>query len=85
MKAGERYHKWVKWSEEDQVYIGYCPDLFTPIHGDDEVQVFADLIECVNEEIEYLLKNNMPLPEARTRPVLVSAELEPVAQIEEAA
>jgi hypothetical protein len=21
------YHRWVAWSEEDQAYIGRCPDL----------------------------------------------------------
>lgn len=31
MKTIEKYHKWVEWSEEDQVYIGKCPDLFTGI------------------------------------------------------
>ncbi len=40
MKAIDRYHKWVEWSEEDQVYIGQCPDLITGIHGDDPLQVY---------------------------------------------
>jgi hypothetical protein len=35
MKDLDRYHKWVEWNEEDQVYIGKCPDLITGIHGDD--------------------------------------------------
>ena len=25
MKLIDQYHKWVEWSEEDQVYIGKCP------------------------------------------------------------
>ncbi len=42
MKTIDQYHKWVEWSEEDQVYIGKCPDLITGIHGDDPVKVFQD-------------------------------------------
>ncbi len=34
MKKADQYHKWVEWSEEDQTYIGRCPDLITGIHGD---------------------------------------------------
>ena len=47
MKTGDQYHKWVEWSDEDQAYIGKCPDLITGIHGSDPVQVFADLCETV--------------------------------------
>ena len=28
MKVIDTYHKWVEWSDEDQVYIGKCPELF---------------------------------------------------------
>jgi len=34
MKTGDQYHKWVEWSEEDQTYIGKCPDLISGIHGE---------------------------------------------------
>lgn len=27
MKAADQYHRFVRWSAEDQIYIGYCPDL----------------------------------------------------------
>src|SRR5688572_25670124 len=26
MKPIDEYHRWVEWSDEDQVYIGKCPD-----------------------------------------------------------
>ena len=29
MKDFDKYHKWIEWSEDDQVYIGKCPDLIT--------------------------------------------------------
>ena len=28
MKPEDRYHRFVRWSDEDQCYIGYCPDLY---------------------------------------------------------
>ena len=28
-KETDKYYRWVAWSEEDQVYIGHCPDLFS--------------------------------------------------------
>ena len=28
MKPEDRYLKFIRWEEEDQSYVGYCPDLF---------------------------------------------------------
>ncbi|MGC6565902.1 MAG: hypothetical protein ACON38_09885 [Akkermansiaceae bacterium] len=28
MKVDDQYHRFVRWSDEDEVYIGYCPDLY---------------------------------------------------------
>ena len=41
MKASDQDHKWVEWSEEDQTYIGKCPDLLPGIHGDDPVRRYT--------------------------------------------
>ena len=38
MKPSDQFHKWVEWSEEDQTYIGKCPDLITGIHGENPLQ-----------------------------------------------
>ena len=45
MKAADRYHHFVRWSEEDQLYIGDCPDLYVGgvCHGTNDVQVYAKL------------------------------------------
>ncbi|MDE0283274.1 MAG: hypothetical protein OXN26_01810 [Gammaproteobacteria bacterium] len=43
MKISDRYHKWVEWNEEDQVYIGKCPDLITGIHGDNPMSLYGEL------------------------------------------
>ena len=69
MKAIDRYHKWVEWSEEDQVYIGKCPDLITGIHGDDPLQVYEELCEVIADVIHHFESEGLPLPEPQVRPV----------------
>ena len=34
MKPSDQYHKWIEWTEEDQIYIGKCPDFISGIYGD---------------------------------------------------
>ena len=47
------YEKIVYWSEEDQVFIGMCPELFYGgVHGDDSVEVFKELCEAADEWVE---------------------------------
>ena len=70
MKAADQYHKWVQWSEEDQVYVGKCPDLITGIHGDDPVQLYRDLCEVVEEVIAHFQAAGKPLPAPRTHPMM---------------
>ncbi|MCA9078532.1 MAG: hypothetical protein KDA93_26130 [Planctomycetaceae bacterium] len=69
MKASDQYHKWVEWSDEDGTYIGRCPDLLTGIHGDDPVQLYAELCDVADEAVQYFLDNGRPLPTPRTRPM----------------
>jgi hypothetical protein len=40
MRTTDAYQKWVKWSDEDGVYLGKCPDLITGIHGDYPVKLY---------------------------------------------
>lgn len=68
MRAADRYHKWVEWSDEDQAYIGHCPDLITGIHGDDPQQVYRELCEVVDEAIAVLEQDGRPLPPPTVRP-----------------
>ncbi|MCB1093118.1 MAG: pilus assembly protein HicB [Verrucomicrobiae bacterium] len=70
MNAADRYHKWVEWSDEDQAYLGKCPDLITGIHGDDPVAVYRELCEVVAEVIEAFNDTGKPLPPSRTRPMM---------------
>jgi predicted HicB family RNase H-like nuclease len=59
-----RYAKFVEWSEEDKVFIGQCPQMFGGgVHGHDEAAVYKELCEAVEEWVELLHKDNVPLPE----------------------
>lgn len=69
MKDSDRYHKWIEWSDEDQVYIGKCPDLITGIHGDDPVPLYSELCTVVDEVIAYFRFQGRPLPAATVRPM----------------
>ena len=44
MKTEDRYLKFVMWSDEDQSYVGHCPDLFPwggVCHGQTEEETYA--------------------------------------------
>jgi hypothetical protein len=69
MKPSDRYHKWVEWSDEDQTYIGKCPDLITGIHGDDPRNVYAELCEVVEEVINHFNSEGRALPNPTVRPM----------------
>jgi hypothetical protein len=70
MKIEDRYLKFVLWSDEDHLYVGYCPDLFPwggVCHGQDEEQTYAQLRVLVQEEIEELSAAGKDLPIPATR------------------
>jgi predicted RNase H-like HicB family nuclease len=69
MKAADAYHKWVEWSDENGVYVGKCPDLITGIHGDDPVQLYADLASVVEEVVAHFEQDGRQLPPVRVRPM----------------
>ena len=76
MKAQDHYLKFVRWSEEDGAYIGYCPDLFPwggVCHHTEEQWAYQELSELVNEEIEALTAAGQALPEPITRPMREAA------------
>ena len=62
-KPSDRYLKLVVWSEEDQCYVGRCPDLMLGgVHGSNETTVFAELCEAVDEWIRLCESDGRPLP-----------------------
>ena len=63
MNDSVKYIKIVEWSEEDQYFIGYCPGIIGPCcHGTDEIEVYRQLCEIVDEWIEIFHRDNEVLP-----------------------
>lgn len=70
-KPTDIYHRWVAWSEEDQLYIGRCPDLFGGgVHGKDPIKVARELQQVIDEVEEIHKEDNRPLPPVRVRPTV---------------
>ena len=72
MKAQDQYLKFVQWEEADNLYVGYCPDLFPwggVCHGTTEEEAYHALCALVHEEVEELLQTGKELPPASTRPM----------------
>ena len=72
MKAEDRYLKFVRWSDEDRSYIGYCPDLFPwggVCHGSTEETAYRKLRLLVREEVTQLNRKRQALPPPSTRPM----------------
>ena len=64
MPESAKYIKIVEWSDEDECFIGYCPGIIGPCcHGDNEVEVFRQLCEIVDELLVHAQKKNKPLPQ----------------------
>jgi len=58
------FAKFVEWSDEDECFIGRCPELFVGgVHGQDEAKVYAELCEVAEEWVELLDKDGHELPE----------------------
>lgn len=63
MKDSARYVKIVEWSNADQCYVGSAPGLILGgCHGDDEMVVFAELCQIVEEVIELYKVDGKQLP-----------------------
>ena len=63
MTESAKYVKIVEWSDEDKCFIGYCPGIIGPsAHGPDEIEVYRQLCEIVDEWIEIFHRDNEPLP-----------------------
>ena len=72
MKIENQYLKFVRWEDEDGLYVGYCPDLFpwgAICHGRTEEETYGQLCALVREEVEDLLKAGKELPPSSTRPM----------------
>ncbi len=63
MNEGAKYVKIVEWSDDDNCFIGSCPELFYGgCHGMDQHAVFAELCQIVEETIELYRKDGRSMP-----------------------
>ena len=67
MTPGDRYVKLVEWSDEDNCFIGSCPELFYGgCHGSDPRAVFDELCRIVEETVSTRQTDGTPLPAGET-------------------
>ena len=65
-KESDVYKKIVYWSDEDNCFIGMCPELmYGGVHGDDVFEVFRELNEAIEEVIEIYREEGISLPEPK--------------------
>jgi hypothetical protein len=66
-KPSDRYPLFVSWSDEDQVFIGYCPALFVGgvCHDENRIAAYAKLVQIVEEDIQSRLEKGEILPEPK--------------------
>ncbi len=63
MEKSAQYLKIVEWSDEDQCYVGRCPELMLGgVHGKNEQKVFAELCTVIDEWIEISKEDGDALP-----------------------
>ena len=72
MKTQDRYLMFVHWSEEDRLYVGFCPDLFPAggiCHGKTTIEAYQKLSEIVEDTVTTAEEQGLPLPPPHTRPM----------------
>lgn len=81
MGLESRYLKIVEWSDEDNCFIGRCPELFYGgCHGDNEREVFDRLCQVVKETVALYEQDGKPLPKpslARTSSTACNGSRDP--------
>ncbi len=59
-----QFTKIVEWSEEDQCFVGRCPEIMLGgVHGSDEAKVYAELCQAVEEMLELIHADGAKLPQ----------------------
>lgn len=62
----------VRWSQKDQLYVGYCPDLFPAggvCHGQTSVEAFRKFAGIVEDTVATAREQCLPIPPPLTRPM----------------
>jgi predicted RNase H-like HicB family nuclease len=65
-READLYQKIVVWSDDDQCFVGTCPELmYGGVHGDDPIEVFKELGEAIEEVIEIYKQDGTSLPKPK--------------------
>lgn len=68
MKKSDKYLKIVEWSEDDHCYVGSVPGWIGKCcHGNDELKVYTELCDIVDEWIKIYKEDGKPLPAATNK------------------
>ena len=63
MNNKDKFLKIVEWSQEDNCYVGSCPELiYGGCHGNDPRAIFDQLCRIVDEIIALYDEDGKPLP-----------------------
>lgn len=70
-KETEKYHRWVAWSDDDQCYLGRCPDLFFGgVHGNEPLEVARELQQVIDEWAVDFRETGAEFPPVRIKPAM---------------
>ncbi|MEI9865393.1 MAG: hypothetical protein WDN00_12740 [Limisphaerales bacterium] len=62
-----QFRKFVEWSDEEQCFVGICPELFGGgINGKEETKVYAELCKLVEKWVVLLDRREQKLSSQRT-------------------
>ena len=74
MSEADEYVTLVEWSDEDQCFIGSCPELlYGGCHGSDPRAVFDELCQIIEETVELYRQDGRPLPKPLSGKAFVNA------------
>ena len=67
IELAKHYHKWVAWSDEDNCYVGQCPDLGIACHYENnptnEAETYQDMLNLIYDVIvDGLSDEDLPKP-----------------------
>jgi predicted RNase H-like HicB family nuclease len=65
VSRADHHTTFVKWSDEDGCWIGYCPDLFIGgvCHGETRLEVAARLSILVEDDVRSRIEKGENLPQ----------------------
>ena len=72
MKTEDQYLMFVRRSDKDSLYLGYCPDLFpygAACHAESQQEAYRLLCGIVSEMVADAATDGLTLPEPKTRPM----------------